>query len=102
MSLIAFGLWKTVSRSTDRPSSRLMAAAVVLAAIVFGIGHLPTAASLYGGLTPAVVVWIVAGNSIGGFVSGWLFWRRSLGAAMIGHVFTHVVFVALSLVVVIA
>jgi hypothetical protein len=101
MSLVAFGLWKTVGRGTERPSARLLAAAVVVAAVVFGIGHLPTAAALYGGLSTDVVAWIVGGNAIGGLAFGWLFWRRSLEAAMIGHVFAHVVFVALSLVIVV-
>ncbi len=100
MSLVAFGLWKTVGRGTARPSDRLLGVSVVIAAVVFGIGHLPTAAVLYGGLSADVVVWIVAGNAIGGLAFGWLFWRRSLEAAMIGHVFAHVVFVALSLVIV--
>lgn len=100
MSVIAFALWKTVGRGTDRPSPRLMGTAVVVAAIAFGTVHLPTAASLYGGLSDDVVVWIVAGNAIGGLTFGWPFWRRSLEAAMIGHVFAHVVFVALSLVIV--
>ncbi|SEQ41738.1 CPBP family glutamic-type intramembrane protease [Natrinema salaciae] len=101
MSLVAFGLWRTVGRGTDAPSARLMATAVVVAAVVFGIGHLPAAASLYGGLSADVVAWIVAGNAIGGLAFGWLFWQRSLEAAMIGHVFAHVVFVALSLVIVV-
>jgi len=63
-------LWKTVGRGTDRPSPRLMGTAVVVAAVAFGIGHLPTAASLYGGLSADVVVWIVAGNTIGGLAFG--------------------------------
>ncbi len=100
LSLVAFGLWKTVGRGTDRPSDRLLATAVVVAAVVFGLGHLPAAATTYGELTPDVVAWIVAGNAIGGLAYGWLFWRRSLEAAMIGHMATHVVFVALSLVIV--
>jgi len=47
-----------------------MGTAVVVAAVAFGIGHLPTAASLYGGLSADVVVWIVAGNTIGGLAFG--------------------------------
>ncbi|WP_254763508.1 CPBP family glutamic-type intramembrane protease [Natrinema marinum] len=102
LSLVAFALWKTVGRGTDRPSDRLLATAVVVAAVVFGLGHLPAASTTYGGLTPAVVAWIIAGNTIGGLAYGWLFWRRSLEAAMIGHMATHVIFVALSLVIVVA
>ncbi len=100
MSLVAFGLWKTVGRTSAEPSSRLMASAVTIAAVVFGIGHLPAALALYGELTPEVVTWIVLGNAIGGLAFGWLFWKRSLEAAMLAHGFAHVVFVALSLVIV--
>ncbi|MCU4971744.1 CPBP family intramembrane metalloprotease [Halobacteria archaeon AArc-m2/3/4] len=108
MSLVAFGLWWVVGRvrgndsesARSTPSSTLLWTAVFVSAIAFGIGHLPAAATLYGGLTADVVAWIVLGNAIGGIAYGWLFWRYSLEAAMIAHASSHVVFVALSLVIV--
>lgn len=36
---------------------------------------------------------IVLLNSVGGVVFGWLYWRRSLEAAMMAHAATQVVFI---------
>ncbi|MFC7138229.1 CPBP family intramembrane glutamate endopeptidase [Halobaculum litoreum] len=51
---------------------------------------------------PGVVAFVVLGNALGGLAYGWLFYRYSLEAAMVGHAATHVVFVAVSLVLVVA
>ncbi|GAA0204703.1 CPBP family intramembrane glutamic endopeptidase [Halobaculum roseum] len=77
-------------------------AAILASAVLFGFGHLPTAVTLYGSLTPSVVAFVVLGNSLGGVAYGWLYWRHSLEAAMVGHAATHVVFVAVSLALVAA
>jgi membrane protease YdiL (CAAX protease family) len=37
----------------------------------------------------------VALNAIGGIVFGWLYWRRSLEAAMVAHASAHVGFAML-------
>ena len=58
--------------------------AIVLAAILFGLGHLPATAALLP-LTPAVVARAVVLNGIAGVVFGWLYWRRGLEAAMVAH-----------------
>ena len=56
----------------------------MLAAVVFGLGHLPATAALLP-LTPAVIARAVVLNGIPGVVFGWLFWRRGLEAAMVAH-----------------
>lgn len=99
MSLAALVGRRTIDRGRGRLSPTSAWAAIVVAAVLFGIGHLPTATAIYGGLTPEVVTWIVVGNAIGGIAFGWLFWRCSLEAAMIGHAAAHVVLVGGSLVV---
>jgi len=58
--------------------------AIVLAAVLFGLGHLPATAALLP-LTPAVIVRALILNGIPGVVFGWLFWRRGLEAAMVAH-----------------
>lgn len=100
MSILAFGLWKTVGRGSDELTDGLAWTVIVVAAVLFGIGHLPAALVIYGELTTQVIVWIVVGNSIGGIAYGWLFWKYSLEAAMVAHMMTHVVFVVLSMLVI--
>lgn len=65
--------------------------AIVVSALLFGAGHLPVAAGLYGGLTLPVVARIVSLNSVLGIGFGWLFWRYSLEAAMLSHASWHVI-----------
>lgn len=59
-------------------------AANVVAALVFGAGHLGTAASITR-LTPGVVGMVLLLNGIGGLVFGWLYWQHGLLAAMAAH-----------------
>ncbi|GAB4572964.1 MAG: CPBP family intramembrane metalloprotease [Anaerolineae bacterium] len=59
-------------------------AANLLAALVFGVGHLGAAASLTR-LTPAVIGLVLVLNGIGGVVFGWLYGQYGLLAAMIAH-----------------
>lgn len=62
---------------------------IFLAAIIFGLGHLPITASLTT-ITPLVVVRAIVLNGIGGVVFGWLFWKRGLESAIIAHFTTDI------------
>jgi membrane protease YdiL (CAAX protease family) len=59
-------------------------AAIVLAAILFGIGHLPATARL-APLTPLLIVRALLLNGIAGILAGYLYWRYGLETAMIAH-----------------
>jgi uncharacterized membrane protein len=89
-----------LTRRRAQPSSRgVMWAAVLLSAVLFGVGHLPAAALAGLPLTAEVIARIVVLNAIGGVIFGWLFWRRSLEAAMVAHATVHVAWSAAALVV---
>lgn len=68
----------------ERPSTANIIISVSLAAVIFGLGHLPVTAALTD-ITPVVVLRAVVLNGIGGVVFGWLFWKQGLEAAMIAH-----------------
>lgn len=91
MALLVWLGWKLLGRSWESPPRGVVWAAVIVAAILFGIGHLPALAAMVP-LTEIIVVRTVFLNFIGGVVFGWLFWRHSLEAAMVAHAFTHVGF----------
>lgn len=57
---------------------------IVIAAVLFGAGHLPMAAAIWP-LTPLVVGKILCLNGIGGVLFGWLYWRWSFEYAVIAH-----------------
>lgn len=83
------------------PAGSTMWIAIVVSALLFGLGHLPALASAYG-LTPLLVVRTVLLNTIVGVAFGWLFWQDSLETAMVAHMAFHVVLVAVSTVLLLA
>lgn len=99
MTLAVWLGWRLLGRSTPGPTDRVVWGGVVVAALVFGVGHLPSVASV-APLTPPVVVRTVLLNGLPGLGFGWLYWRRSLESAMVAHASFHVVLVVVSLAVV--
>jgi membrane protease YdiL (CAAX protease family) len=73
-----------LSRTRDGLRPWVFWTANVLAALLFGLGHLPAAASLLP-LTPVWVTRVLVLNAVPGVVVGWLFWKRGLEAAMLAH-----------------
>lgn len=71
-----------VAEPTNHPG--LMWASIVLAAILFGLGHLPATAALTA-ITPLVVVRAIVLNGLGGLIFGWLYWKKGLPSAMFSH-----------------
>ncbi len=58
--------------------------AIIAAALLFGAGHLPAANHVWG-LDAMVVVRTVLLNALAGVAFGWLYWRRGLEMAIVGH-----------------
>ena len=84
MSLLAW-LGKFISKTAEgKPTSAVFWIANILAAVLFGLGHLP-ATSVLVPLTPLVITRAVVLNGLVGIVCGWLYWKRGLEAAMISH-----------------
>lgn len=98
MSLLVVILWKVLARKTAQPSSGIVWVAIVLSAVLFGIAHLPSAATTYGAITVDVLVFVLLANGVAGIIFGWLYWRHSLEAAMIAHGGAHLVAVGGSIV----
>jgi membrane protease YdiL (CAAX protease family) len=69
----------------DRPTLAVLWIANVLAAVLFGLGHLPGTAAAGIPLTALVVVRAVVLNGLLGIAFGWLYWTRGLESAIIGH-----------------
>jgi len=91
MTLLVWLGWRGMQRGRGAPYPALVWAAIILAALLFGIGHLPAMASLVA-LTPIIIFRTVLLNALGGVIFGWLFWRRSLEVAMVAHAAGHVGF----------
>jgi membrane protease YdiL (CAAX protease family) len=74
-------IWRTPG---GRPTATGFWIANVLAALLFGLGHLP-ATSLLAPLTPVIVVRAIVLNGLLGLAFGYLYWTRGLEAAMLSH-----------------
>jgi len=94
MTFLVWLLWRVIQRDGGEPKGIFVIAAILISAVVFGIGHLPIASALAGGLTMPIVLYVVTANSLFGVVAGFLYWRRGLEAAMLAHMFAHVVLIA--------
>lgn len=83
--LMTLLVWLLSRFGRQRPGAWRMWSAIGLTALLFGLGHLPAAAAIWG-LEPAVVVRTLLLNAVGGLAFGWLYWRRGLEMAMLAHV----------------
>lgn len=97
MSLLVWLGWRVMQRGQGSPRPALVWTGIILAALLFGIGHLPALAGMVT-LTPLLIIRTVLLNALGGLLFGWLFWRRSLEVAMVAHAAVHVGFFILNLV----
>jgi CAAX prenyl protease-like protein len=91
MSLLAWLLafvWRTPG---GRSADGAFWLANILAAVIFGLAHLPTTAALVK-LTPLLVVRAILLNGVAGVATGYLFWRYGLEAAMLAHFSADLVF----------
>jgi hypothetical protein len=84
MSLLAW-LGSFIGRTPEgKPTSAILWVANILAAILFGLGHLRAMSSILP-LTTLVVLRTVSLNAVVGIVCGWLYQTRGLESAMTAH-----------------
>ena len=83
MSLLVWLLAK-IGRSKQASDDKIIWSAIVIAAIAFGLLHLPSA-SVFLPITPLVVIAALVLNGIAGIVFGFLYWKRGIESAMLAH-----------------
>jgi membrane protease YdiL (CAAX protease family) len=84
VSLFAWIVFKIKKTKDGEPTVFGIWLSIVLAAIVFGLGHLPATAQITP-LTEIVIIRAIVLNGIGGIIFGWLYWKKGLESAMIAH-----------------
>ncbi len=95
LSLLAF-LGKFVSHTAaGQPTLVVLWIANILAAVIFGLGHLPATQAILP-LTPLVVTRAIVLNGLAGLAFGYLYFTRGFESAMLAHfsgdLILHVVF----------
>lgn len=95
MTTLVWLFWRLVQRGQGTPSAAVLHVAIVVSAVMFGLGHLPAVAAMAGTVSPALAIYVVTANAAFGMVAGWLFARFGLEAAMLAHVLAHAIVLAL-------
>jgi membrane protease YdiL (CAAX protease family) len=95
---MTFLVWlgRFVSKTSEgKPTLAVLWIANIVAAVLFGLGHLPATAALVP-LTPLVVARALVLNGVIGIGFGYLYFKRGLESAMISHfsadIVLHVLF----------
>lgn len=93
--MMRFGLMTLLVWAIQKLSKRQNAATyilgILLSSLIFAIGHFPVAYQAVGEPSYTLLTYILLGNSLGGIVFGYLYWKKGLESAMIAHMLTHVV-----------
>jgi membrane protease YdiL (CAAX protease family) len=85
LSLLAW-LGRFVNRTPEgRPGLWALWVANVVAAVLFGLGHLPGFISAGVPIDAVVITRAIVLNGMGGLVFGWFYWTFGLEAAMVSH-----------------
>ncbi len=86
MTLIVWAIFK-ISKKLDNATYWI---AIILASVLFAVGHFPIVFSTVKSPTIELLAYVLIGNSIAGLFFGWLYWKKGLEAAFIGHIFAHI------------
>jgi membrane protease YdiL (CAAX protease family) len=87
LCVLSFLAWlgRFLAKTSDgKPTTSVLWIANILAALLFGLGHLP-ATSLLLPLTPLVILRAVVLNGLAGIAFGYLYFTRGLESAMLSH-----------------
>ena len=95
MSFLAW-IGRSINKTAEgRPTVTVLWVANVLAAVLFGLGHLPVTSTLVA-LTPLVVTRAIVLNGLVGVGFGYLYFKHGLESAMVSHfcadLVLHVIF----------
>lgn len=89
MSLLIWIINLIIKNNGNPPKTWTVYTAMIFAAVLFALAHLPLTASL-SEITPLVVVRAILLNTIAGFGFGLLYWKKGLLYAMIAHFFADI------------
>ncbi|OOG61267.1 abortive infection protein [Rhodanobacter sp. B04] len=83
--LVSLFVWLLAWLNRQQAQAWMFVVAIVLAALLFGAGHLPAAFAIGIAHAPFAIARIVLLNALVGLVTGTLFWKYGLEHAMLAH-----------------
>ena len=91
MTLLAWLAWRLVQKRKGVPHAACFISAILLAAVLFAIGHLPAVAAMGFQLSPDILAYVLIGNTVPGVLFGFVYWRWGLECAFLAHAIAHLV-----------
>jgi len=99
--LMRFGLMTLVVWITSKLTKKLNTTTywigIIFSTILFAVGHFPVVFASISQPSFLLLTYVLIGNSVGGLILGWLYWKKGLESAMIAHAFAHVAMVSIGL-----
>lgn len=90
MSFFVWGIYRITQKDGAEIRSHNYIIAIILSALIFGLGHLPVAFALSPEVTAPLIAYIILGNAAFGFIAGYLYWKRGLECAIAAHMIAHI------------
>ena len=90
MTVLVWITFKIKKTSTGTPTAIGVWSAILISAVLFGLGHLPVASS-YVSINTMTITEAIVNNGIIGLICGWLYWKKGLESAMIAHFSSDIV-----------
>lgn len=90
LGLMTLIVWIASKMTKSTNNNGIYIVGIVIAALLFAVGHLPATAQMLG-LSPVSVFRTLLLNFVPGIGFGYLYWRHGLAYAMLGHISTHVI-----------
>lgn len=97
MSLFVLAAWKLLSRHAPAPPPVAVWTGIVLAALLFAMGHLPVLVASGAEIGAPLLIRTLFWNALLGLIFGWLYATRDLESAMLAHAGFHIGLVPLGL-----
>jgi membrane protease YdiL (CAAX protease family) len=68
-------------------------AGIIISSLLFALGHFPVAYQAVDNPSTGLLTYILLGNTIGGILFGWLYWKKGLESAFLAHIFAHIIMI---------
>lgn len=89
MSSLVWAIYRITQAKDTKIKNYNFVGAIILSSLLFGLLHLPVAFALSPEVNTFLIAYIVLGNSIFGFIAGYLYWKRGLECTMGAHMLAH-------------
>lgn len=86
MTMLLFALWRLLQPRGGAPRRGMVWLTIVLTAVLLAVGNLLPAMALTENLTPHMLTFVLLGNTVWGVLTGYIYWRYGLEAAIVAHV----------------